>query len=67
MEHHQRGNEGRLHEADNEPQREVTMETDVASAACLEEGGLSMEDVIPADADEPLQELGKTLGALVHD
>ncbi len=43
MEHHLRGNEGRLLEVDNEPQREVTAETDVVSATCLQEGGLSME------------------------
>ncbi len=46
MEQHLRGNEGRLRDVDNEPQREVTAETGVASATCLEKGGLSMEDVV---------------------
>ncbi len=46
MEHHLIGHKGRLLEVDNEPQREVTAETDVARATCLREGGLSMENVI---------------------
>ena len=46
MGHHLTGNEGQLCEVDNEPQREVTAETDVGSATCLEEGGLSMENLV---------------------
>ncbi len=72
MEHYLRGNKGRLCEVDNEPLHEKMTETDVVSVTCLEEGSMSMEDVVYVRVHETSlqiqmscyrsQELGKDPG-----
>ncbi len=51
-----RGNDGRLCEVDNGPQREVTTKTDITLVTCLVKGSLNMKYAIYVWVHEtPLQ------------
>ncbi len=62
MEHHLSRDWGRLQQIHNEPQSEVTPETDVVCATSLAERRLSMEGGIHLRKHKTSMQMGHTMG-----